>query len=625
MDELLYFNGIDAISGSYLLPPISANLFAKTLEGVELDPKETAELKSWYYAKTKANYGLKEGDPRDLAQSGWGVIFPAAGDPAVRAALKELLDWRQEQASRMHAHYYREFSGDDGYQPGETKLNWLARHGMGPGPADPENVPYYLLLVGDPETIPHRFQTQLDVQYASGRLDFDNLDDYVSYAHSVVEAEKHQLARSRTITFYGVSNPDDPATNRSSTDLVTPLAEDTARDHTDWQVQLLPPEKSTKTRLASLLGGTETPALLFTASHGAGFPSGHPLQKQKQGALITQDWPGPIQSTKPMSDDYFFSADDIASEARLFGMLAFFFACYGAGTPQMDEFAHIAFKNSPDQIAPQSFSAALPRRMLAHPKGSALAVIGHVDRAWGYSFYWGSAKRQLAVFESALNLLLKGFPVGAAVDPFYMRYAELSTELSQLLEDIQFGKKYEARDLAGMWTANNDARNYVILGDPAVRLMVAAPGVQPSDQIEITGPVQPSQVINAPPAETGLNTQLGSSDVLPPIQPNGRLYSVTKDDSYFLPSIDTIVIGRRDPASGSYPDIDLSIEGPNGASVSRRHAQITVEAKQLYIEDLNSTNFTQLNGKKLQPGQKYPLKNGDEIRLGSVLLVYLAL
>jgi hypothetical protein len=473
--DQLYANGIDGASGDYLLAPLPARDIAALARGEELDAAHLAELRGRLDRDRHDHLGPIAGvEARDLASAGWGVIFARDGDPRVREALAELLTHRREQAARQQAHYYKEFAGDDGYRPGESKQQFLARHGVSAGmPADPDRVPYYLLIVGDPEVIPYRFQYQLDVEYAVGRLHFDTPEEYARYARGVVEAEKTAGAPPRRAAFFGVRNADDPATQASAEQLARPLAE-AARASPGWAVTTLLAEEATKASLADLLGGPQTPALLFTASHGMAFPLDDARQLPHQGALLCQDWPGPREWHRAIPERFYFAADDVGDGARLTGLVAFHFACYGGGTPRLDDFPHLKRLGRRTAIAPHAFVARLPRRLLGHPNGGALAVVAHVERAWGYSFLGdGNGVNQLQVFASTLKGLLNGDPVGFALEYFNQRYAALSADLSTELQEIEDGRACDDVALAAMWTAANDARSYVVLGDPAVRLMVS--------------------------------------------------------------------------------------------------------------------------------------------------------
>lgn len=470
-DRQLVFNGIDGETGDYAAPPMTRGEVLEVLRG---RPPQTEP------AGRGVVYGV---DPKDLASAGWGVVFAPGCDPAVREALAPLVEHRRRQASRVDERRFRLFAGDDALRLGESKGAFLLRHGVGPGPVEPKKMPYFLLLVGGPAAIPYEFQYLLDVQHAVGRIAFDTPWEYAQYAESVVAAEAGRLVRPRRVALLGTQNPDDEATALSSAELVRPLGERLA-DAVDgqggqggqgWRVSTrLGDRGADKAGFARHLGGDRTPALLFTASHGLSFGNASPRQRSHQGALLCQDWPGPKGWRGAVPRNHFFAAGDVATDARVGGLVAFFFACYGAGTPRHDDFVRRG--SPPRELAPAPLVARLPQRLLGHPRGGALAVIGHVDRAWTYSFLWGS-EAQIAVFESVLRRLLDGWPVGAAMEDFALRYGELATELLTR-ESMAGGGEGGAGGsgggdrLLGLWTANHDARNYVVLGDPAVRLAV---------------------------------------------------------------------------------------------------------------------------------------------------------
>jgi hypothetical protein len=93
----------------------------------------------------------------------------------------------------------------------------------------------------------------------------------------------------------------------------------------------------------------------------------------------------------------------------------------------------------------------------------------------------------------------------------------------------------------------------------------------------------------------------------------GKEFPMCEDESH---------IGRWDADGGIFPDVDLDSDDPE-AKVSRRHARITRRSGQYYIEDLGSTNGTFVNrGRRLLPGDRQPLRDGDEVIVGKTFLKF---
>jgi hypothetical protein len=108
---------------------------------------------------------------------------------------------------------------------------------------------------------------------------------------------------------------------------------------------------------------------------------------------------------------------------------------------------------------------------------------------------------------------------------------------------------------------------------------------------------------------------------VPPTAPAGPRLVVVDSGAEIALQAEEVLIGREDPVSGVFPDVDLTPHGGEEGGVSRRHARLFVEGGTYYIEDLDSTNFTFVNKQKLAPKTRQALKDGDEIRCGRVALV----
>ena len=472
---LVYFNGIDGATGGYHLAPHHAGEFAQRIVGPRFVAAPARPIVPPPPPPAPApNLGrlslIGADDSAVDARTGWALVFAEDESEEVKRALAPLIAHRKQQVGGS----YRELVP---YIQGCSWLDWLGAHGVTPGGFLPAKIPWYLALVGGPDKIPFGFQYLLSVEYAVGRIAFETPDEYAAYAESVVRYETAgRVAQGNWGAFFGTRHPNDGATQASADRLVTPLAAESWR----FRSRSYLAEQATKATLLGLLHGADeplAPAMLFTATHGIAFPRGHAHTRDRNGALLCQEWPGIAPGTsadaavEALAESSYLTASDVTDDARLHGTIGFHFACFGAGTPLYDQFAN-APGAPPRQIADTSFVARLPQRLLSLKAGGALAVIGHVDRAWSYSFQTSSAGDQIGPFRETIQRLFRGQSVGRAIREFRDRYATLCVYAMCVNQKAEAGEHIDAEAYAQILTECEDAQNYIILGDPAVSLRV---------------------------------------------------------------------------------------------------------------------------------------------------------
>jgi hypothetical protein len=102
--------------------------------------------------------------------------------------------------------------------------------------------------------------------------------------------------------------------------------------------------------------------------------------------------------------------------------------------------------------------------------------------------------------------------------------------------------------------------------------------------------------------------------------PRPVLIIVASREEIAIPAQCVTFLGRRDEKKNIYPHIDFTNAAAAELGVSRQHARIIQTHNGIYVEDLNSTNGTFVNGQRLVPATLFPLDHGDMLHLGQLRL-----
>lgn len=124
---------------------------------------------------------------------------------------------------------------------------------------------------------------------------------------------------------------------------------------------------------------------------------------------------------------------------------------------------------------------------------------------------------------------------------------------------------------------------------------------------------------NNAPREMNVSPQVSFSERAT-TAPTHLLFQIAQDDgstiSIGVEVKSKLVIGRSDPSSQTPADVDLSQFNAQNMGVSREHAFIVHQGDKLCLQDNHSRNNSYLNGKKVEPDEDYPLKDGDNLEFG---------
>ncbi|MBN1207884.1 MAG: hypothetical protein JXB05_23675 [Myxococcaceae bacterium] len=424
-------------------------------------------------------------DPNDLSKQRWGIVAPAGAESDWLLEAVEPLRRVREEAQGAPVAVYRYPKKPTRELEVTWAMRWKKEFFRKEGPSE-ATLPRYLLLLGDLHELPLELQQVLATDAFVGRLAFPSRAGYVAYVDKVLRWEGLLPREKRARMLFYTSRDGTEATINGYRGLIAPsveacrggqqLGEFPRAEILELGGELPAPAEQLLAQAAQL-----GPGVLFSLSHGASGFGGN--RRERQGALM-------------LAERGSLMAKDVAARPFLPGGIWFFFACFSAGTPvrssyshwldQLREYAPDAAERIASELLPEGeepFIAALPQAVLANPEGP-LAVMGHVDLAWSYGFR-DHGRPTPSRFIGVLRALAEGGRAGVALHALQRFVSETSIELTMLYGEAQrkpVGRgrsPIETAKWAELWMVRQDLSNYILLGDPAVRLPLASSEQEP--------------------------------------------------------------------------------------------------------------------------------------------------
>ncbi len=441
----------------------------------------------------------------DLEQQRWGVVVPRGerGEEML-TWLAPLVQLRREQCGMARGEKVPVYRIAPGMNRAEIRRWRIEVYEKG---SRNHRRPRYLLLLGDLDQIPLELQQELMVSACVGRLCFrsdDGAADEAGYRDYVakicaVEESRQDWSREPHFLFYSAHGDAQLGEGHSALmhrSFVTALNDPQfaglslrrfGRDgqppwHRDG------PDLSNDTRSAPLTCWAKSPqpGILLSMCHGAGVTDPDE-QELRQGSLwVNRD--GDTNGHEVVDYRFFRDHDFLPN--------GFWFlkACFGAATPAasayspwLEVLARAGLYAGATDLATRylavdrrPFVARLPQAALARMDGP-LAILGHADLAWTYGYNDAidgpetlEQKRAASPYYEVLRLVASGSRFGHAVRGLTDKASRVGTDLMWLYGQKDRAAANADQLRAWLWMQYLDLSGYILLGDPAAQLPIAA-------------------------------------------------------------------------------------------------------------------------------------------------------